>query len=195
MVIRKVKEEIRILGIDDAPHKKDDKEALIVGVVFRAGSYLDGVLSEWIEKDGKDSSEKIIRMFNKTGHRDQIRVIMLNGITFGGFNVADIQEINKKTKTPVIVVIRDEPDFDAIKKALSNVQDNKIKFELHEKAGEVKTMKVKSGKVYFQHAGIDEKQTKEIIKKTCTHSQYPEPLRIAHIIGAGVLLGRSRRGR
>jgi endonuclease V-like protein UPF0215 family len=195
MVIRKVKEEIRILGIDDAPHEKNDKKVLLVGTVFRAGSYLDGIISEWINKDGKDSTEKIIRMFKKTGHKDQIRILMLNGVTFGGFNVADIKKINKQTKTPVIVVIRDEPNFDAIKKALRRVEDSERKWKLHEKAGEIKSIKIKSGKVYFQHVGINEFQAREIIKKTCTHSNYPEPLRIAHIIGAGIVLGRSRRGK
>ena len=195
MAIRRVKEEIRILGIDDAPHKKDDEKTLLVGTVFRAGSYLDGVISEIIERDGNDSTEKIIQMFEKTGHKDQIRVIMLNGITFAGFNVADIQEISKRTKTPVIVVIREKPDFDAIHKALMKVGESEEKWELHRKAGEVKSIGINSGRVYFQHVGIEESQAREIISKTCTHSTYPEPLRISHIIGAGIKLGRSRKGK
>ncbi len=195
MEIRTVKEEIRILGIDDAPHSKKDPQVLLVGTVFRAGSYLDGVISEFISTDGDDATEKIINLFNKTGHKNQIRIIMLNGITFGGFNVADIHAINERTKTPVIVVIREKPDFDSIKKALKNFLDGDEKWKLHQKAGEVKSMQLPSGRIYFQTAGIKEEQAREIISKTCTHSKYPEPLRIAHIIGAGVLLGRSRKGR
>lgn len=195
MPIRSVKQEIRVLGVDDASHMGKDGEVLLVGTVFRAGSYLDGVLSEWIAKDGDDATEKIIRLFKKSGHKDQIRVIMLNGITFGGFNVADITEIHERTGAPVLVVIRDRPDPASIKKALEKFPDRGTKWALHEKAGEVKALNLPRGKIYFQTSGITDAQAELIIKKTCTHSKYPEPLRIAHIIGAGVLLGRSKRGR
>ena len=196
MAIRSVKEEIRILGVDDAARTAKDERVLLVGTVFRAGSYLDGVLSEHITADGDDSTEKIIDLFAKTGNKDQIRVIMLNGITFGGFNVADIRQISERTKTPVIAVMRDKPDPDSIKRALEHFPDGEKRWKLHQKAGGVSSVRLLSGKtVYFQSAGLPEPQAALIIKKTCTHSKYPEPLRIAHIIGAGILLGRSKKGK
>ena len=43
---------------------------------------------------------------------------MLDGLAFGGFNLIDIQEVYEKTKLPVIVVVRDKPNLEEIKKAL-----------------------------------------------------------------------------
>lgn len=194
-MIRRVKAEIRILGVDDAPFKKSDDRVLLVGTVFRAGTWLDGVLSTHIDVDGTDATDKIIELFEKTGHKDQIRVIMLNGITVGGFNTVDLEKLSHKTKKPVIVVVRDEPDFKSIREALKNFEDGDEKWKLIEKAGEVKSIKIKGGKLYFQHEGLDEFKTREIIELTCTHSRYPEPLRVAHMIGAGIVLGRTRGGK
>ncbi|MGZ7135696.1 MAG: endonuclease dU, partial [Methanobacterium sp.] len=91
---RKIKPEIRILGIDDAPFPPHTQnKVMLVGTVFRGGIWLDGVLRTHITGDGEDSTRKIIQMVNKTRHKGQIGVIMLDGVTFGGFNLANIKEI------------------------------------------------------------------------------------------------------
>ena len=61
-----VKKEIRVLGIDDAPFDKfKDKKCLIIGVFFRGGNFLDGVLSSKVAVDGSDSTAKMIKMVRK----------------------------------------------------------------------------------------------------------------------------------
>lgn len=57
-MIRSVKKEIRILGIDDSPFKKfkKGKKVLVIGCVFRAGRWLDGVVSTHINCDGTNST-------------------------------------------------------------------------------------------------------------------------------------------
>ena len=45
-----IKNEIRVLGIDDSSLEHDP--VLIVGVVFRGGQWLDGVLRSEIRRDG-----------------------------------------------------------------------------------------------------------------------------------------------
>ena len=108
-----IKREIRILGWDDAPFEKGSSgKVMLVGTVFRGGSSLDGVLRTEIKIDGLDATEKIISAVQKTKHKD-LRVIMLGGITFGGFNFVDIKELRKKTGLPVLVVIRKKTDITA----------------------------------------------------------------------------------
>ena len=194
-MIRKVKDEIRILGIDDGPFKKTSKEVLVVGTVFRGGHWIDGVLSARIHKDGKDVTDKIVEMVQKTGHRNQLRVILLNGVTFGGFNIVDMDLLNSRTRMPVIAVVRKNPDFDSIKAALQIFPDAIDKWDLIQRAGKVKLLKVGKDRMYFQHAGIEEAQAKEILKLVSIHASYPEPLRVAHMIAAGVVLGKTRGGK
>jgi len=183
-----MKKEIRLLGIDDAPFNKfKDKNVLVVGTVFRGGSWLDGVLSTKVKVDGDDSTSKLIEMINKCKFKPQIQCIILDGIAFGGFNIVDVEELNKKTKIPVIIVIRRMPDFEKIKSTLKKLGKEK-KYNLIEKAGEVH----KVDKIYIQINGIALEDAKNILKISCTRSLLPEPIRAAHMIAAGIVLGESR---
>src|SRR3989344_402165 len=106
------KKEIRVIGIDDAPFRKFSKgKVFVIGTVFRGGTLLDGILSTKVNVDGSNSTKKIIEMVNKSKFKPQLRCIFLDGIAVGGFNIIDIQELNKQTKLPVIVVIRKKPDI------------------------------------------------------------------------------------
>jgi len=53
----------------------------------------------------------------------QIRVIMLDGVTYGGFNVVDITKLQRRTGLPIIVVMRSEPDMGRIRDAMQNLPD------------------------------------------------------------------------
>ena len=129
------KKEIRVIGIDDSPFDKfKDKDVLVVGVIMRGGLYVDGILTAKARVDGSDATKVIASMINKCKFKPQLQCIFLNGIAVGGFNVIDISELNKKTKLPVIVVIRKNPDIKKIKSTLIRIkQKNKIK--LVESAG------------------------------------------------------------
>lgn len=190
---RKIKPELRILGIDDAPFEKfGEGTTLLVGSVFRAGEWLDGVLSRTIEVDGMDANDKLVEMINETRHKDQLRVAMLDGITFGGMNIVDIQDVYKRTNLPVIVVNRKIPDFEKIEKALDNFEDKTARWSCIESAGEVHELKNKNKKLFIQVAGISVEDAKEIVKISCTRGNIPEPIRVSHLIARGVTLGESR---
>ncbi|MEN4018541.1 MAG: DUF99 family protein [Methanobacterium sp.] len=189
---RKIKSEIRILGIDDAPfppHTK--KRVMLIGTVFRGGTWLDGVLRTYITGDGKDSTENIIQMVNKSRHKDQIGVIMLDGITFGGFNLVNIKEVFNKTEIPVIVIMRKFPNFERIKKALMRFEDHEKRWEFVLDAGKVYKIKNKEP-IYIQICGIDLKDAEEIVAISATRSAIPEPVRVAHLIAAGIETGESK---
>jgi endonuclease V-like protein UPF0215 family len=189
---RKIKSEIRILGIDDAPFPPHTKnKVMLIGTVFRGGTWLDGVLRTHITGDGEDSTEKIIQMVNKTRHKDQIGVIMLDGITFGGFNLANIKEIFDKTGIPVIVIMRKFPNFERIKKAMMRFEDHEKRWNFILAAGTVFKIENKEP-IYIQIRGIDLEDAKEIVALSTTRSAIPEPIRIAHLIAAGVETGESR---
>ncbi len=189
---RKIKPEIRILGIDDAPFPPHTKnKVMLIGTVFRGGTWLDGVLRTHITGDGEDSTEKIIQMVNKTRHKGQIGVIMLDGITFGGFNLANIKEIFDKTEIPVIVIMRKFPNFERIKKALMRFEDHEKRWNFILAAGTVFKIENKEP-IYIQIRGIDLEDAKEIVALSTTRSAIPEPIRVAHLIAAGVETGESR---
>jgi uncharacterized protein len=189
---RIIKQEIRILGIDDSPFPSHTtEEVMLVGTIFRAGNWLDGVLSTYIHGDGTDATEKIVSMVQNSRNLGQLGVIMLDGITFGGFNLVNIREIFEATKVPVIVVMRKIPNFEGIKNALKKFQNWENRWQNIVEAGKV--YKVDNPEpIYIQINGIEIEDAVEIVKLSTTRSAIPEPLRVAHIIAAGVIKGESR---
>lgn len=191
-MLKTIKPEIRIIGWDDAPFRFEDKVTLVVGVVCRGGTQIDGVITTRIAKDGLDAADKISNAINASPHKKQLSVIMLDGVTFGGFNIVDINELHEKTGLPVIVIIRDEPDMKAIKKALSKFPDSAKRWKLIEKAGEIRRIEVKNKvldgprTIRYQKCGIDENSCERIINLTAVNSVVPEPVRLAHIICSGI---------
>lgn len=182
------KKEIRVIGIDDSPFNKfKDKKVLVVGVVMRGGSWIDGILSTKVDVDGNDSTKKLAEMINKSKFKPQLQCIFLDGIAVAGFNVIDVKELSKKTKLPVVVVIRRMPDIENIKKTLIKI-NKKEKIKLIEKAGNV----IQVNEIFVQLTGIDLEEAKKILKIVCTRSLIPEPLRLAHLIASGIFFGESR---
>ncbi|WP_424354412.1 DUF99 family protein [Methanobacterium sp. MBAC-LM] len=167
---RIIKREIRILGVDDAPFPPHTKNnVMLIGTIFRGGTWLDGVLRTYIKGDGTDSTAKIIRMVNDSRHKDQIGVIMLDGITFGGFNVVNIKEIFDETGIPIIVIMRKFPNFEKIKKALMRFEDCKERWKLIQEAGTVYKIENKEP-LYIQIYGIDLEDAEEIVGIATTRS-------------------------
>ncbi|MBI2144760.1 DUF99 family protein [Candidatus Woesearchaeota archaeon] len=183
-----MKRESRILGIDDSPFDKfRDKRVLLIGVFFRGGSSLDGVMTTTAAVDGSDATAKIAALVKKSHFYTQIRAIMLNGIAVAGFNVVDIQKLAAVTGIPVIVVMRGYPEVDKMKSTLLKL-GMKGKARLMEKAGIIHRV----GNIHVQFSGCSLQRAKEFLRISCTRSNIPEPVRVAHLIAAGVRLGESK---
>ncbi|MBS7647220.1 MAG: DUF99 family protein [Candidatus Bathyarchaeia archaeon] len=186
---RIIKPEIRVLGVDDGIFKPKTRGfVLVVGVVFRGGYWLDGVMHTKIKVDGTDATRKIASMIIGSPHYKQLRVIMLDGITFAGFNVVDIKELNAKTGLPVITVTREKPNLEEIRKALTNLPKSEERWKAILNAGEPIEIPVKDGKekIYMQAVGISLEDAVKILKLTSTRSNIPEALRVAHLIASGI---------
>jgi endonuclease V-like protein UPF0215 family len=186
-----IKPEIRILGIDDS--SLHNEQVMIIGAFFRGGEWLDGVLRSDIAKDGDDATDTIIRMVTESKHFGQVRVLMFDGITYAGFNVVDIKTIYETTGIPCIVVMRECPDFDRIRSALEYLPDPGTRWELIRKAGNINKVLTREGEnpIFIQHCGINLEDAKEIVQLSATHSNIPEPLRVAHLIATGIVCGES----
>ena len=184
---RVIKSEIRVLGVDDGkftPHTQGN--VIVVGVVFRGGCWLDGVMHTRIAIDGFDATEQIASMINGSSHCKQLRLVMLNGITFGGFNVVDIKKLNLATKLPVIALTREKPDLDAICEALKNLPRSEERWKMVLAAGEIFEVTCKGKRIYMELAGLSLVDARKIVELTSTRSSFPEPLRVAHLVASGI---------
>jgi endonuclease V-like protein UPF0215 family len=160
----------------------------VVGVVFRGGFWLDGVMHTEIAVDGFDATDKISSMITGSVHYKQLRVIMLYGITFAGFNVVDIKRLSAETGLPVVAVTREKPDLIKIRKALRNLPRSEERWTAVLNAGEMSEVSTRNPKerIYLHAAGLGLADAEKVVRLTSTRSNIPEALRVAHLVASGI---------
>ena len=114
----RVKRQVRVLGIDDSPFTFQSKRALVVGVVARLPMYIEGIMRTEVDVDGTDANDAVIEMVRRSRYREQIRLIMFDGVAVGGFNVVDIDHIYRESGIPCATVTRSLPDIERMESAL-----------------------------------------------------------------------------
>lgn len=183
-----IKPEIRVLGIDDSA--LIDTDVVIIGAFMRGGEQLDGVLRSHVTKDGMDATDRIISMVKGSKNYGQIRVLMLDGVTYAGFNPVDINRLYVETGISIIVFMRSCPDFEKIRLALDHLPQKEKRWDIIQRAGKIYRINVEKP-VFIQLCGIDKQSAVRIVGMTSVHGNIPEPLRLAHLIATGVVLGES----
>lgn len=186
-----MKEHVRVLGVDDGPFKFSDRTVPIVGVVMRGG-YMDGIMTSEVEVDGADATQRVIDMVERSKYKEQIRVIMLDGIALGGFNVVDMSKLHNVTEIPVISITRDAPDFDAMKEVLKKKFDDwELRWELVSR-GKLLVVDTEHKPIHIKAVGINEKDAKEVIGHSIVRGALPEAIRVAHIVATAMAKGESK---
>lgn len=186
-----IKHQIRVLGIDDSPFTFQTRKAMVVGVVARLPMYIEGIMRTEITVDGSDASDAIIAMLGRSRYREQVRLIMFDGVTVGGFNVIDIRRIHWETGIPCATVTRGMPDFERMEAALrNNFPDWKERLAVI-KRNPLFKVGPRGNSLFATLSGMDA-ETFELILSECTvQGRLPEPLRIAHLISSAMVLGES----
>ncbi|MEW6070670.1 MAG: DUF99 family protein [Candidatus Thermoplasmatota archaeon] len=186
-----MKLQFRTLGIDDAPFKFKDKEVVVIGAVLRGKNYIEGVLRTSIKVDGKDATNKLTKLIEKSRFREQIKAVFLDGIALGGFNIVDIKKLYKGTKMPVITVTRHKPDLEKIELALrKHFRDWKARLKII-KSTNIVEITTKHNPIYVGFEGVGLEDAKKLIAQTTVRGVLPEPVRVAHLIACGVAKGES----
>ncbi len=184
---RIIKPEIRVIGVDDGKFTSHTKgDVLVVGVVFRGGYSIEGVMHTKIGIDKLDATEKITEMINSSLHRPQLRLIMLSGVTFAGFNIVDIKKLHFDSGLPVMTVTHNQPNLDAIYEALKHLPQTEARWRIIQATGQIYSIKNKGVKLYLGLAGLSLADAQVILELTSTRGSYPEPLRVAHLIASGI---------
>ncbi len=192
-MVLSVKPLSRQIGFDDGHFFKGEDLTPIVGTVVRGSDLVEGFLFDGISVDGDDSTEVIRNLVLNSKFYDTLKVLFFKGVTLGGFNVVDIKELSKDLDLPVIVVLRKLPDMEKIKRAIEHTDNPKEKLERMKSAGRIYEMPRPRGKLFFQKAGVNKREARELIEFSIKTGNIPESLRISHLIASAITLGESRR--
>lgn len=170
----------RILGIDDAAFEFEDEQTFLTGVVYRGTEFIEDIETVPIKVDGNDSTEKVIELYEKCNNPGQIKAVILDGVSFAGFNIVEIEEVNSQIGKPVIVSTANKPDRKDFRQTMERTGNYDERFE---RLGEPEEVELKDGSAYIQYSGTDFSKASEIVRDSVIHGQTPEPVRVAHMIG------------
>ncbi len=178
-----------VVGFDDAPFPPRYRgKVKVVGAVF-AGLRFDGVLIGEIEKDGFDAADVLFELITSSKFAEHIRLIMLQGIAFGGFNVVDVFTLHKRIRLPILIVARREPNYESIRQALlTRIPEGERKWAVLERLGPMERV----NNVYIQRVGMSLEEARRTVERFSIYGHIPEPLRVAHLIASALTLGESR---
>lgn len=187
-----MKDQVRILGIDDSPFEFGDQRALVVGALVRAPGYLEAVMRTDVEVDGNDSTDRLVEMITRSRYREQTKLVILDGIALAGFNMVDLESLHERTGLPVATVTRDEPDMEGIEAALMKHFDDWERRLSLVKRLPLKQLDTGYNPLYAAVLGMDWSDFIQLVNATTVRGAVPEPVRIAHLVSAGMVRGESR---
>jgi len=185
----RLRQKIRVMGIDDSPFSHEQGQSVLVSGIICANTKFEGMIRTYIQKDGTDATEKLISMITQSKFYRQVQVVLLDGITLGGFNIVNLAALSKAINLPCIAVMRRAPNLEAIAKALSNLEDGEHRFSLIQQAGPVQ----KYRHFFFQHHNCSSEEAGAILEYLTDTGHVPEALRMAHLINSAIVLGQSNK--
>lgn len=187
-----MKQQIRILGIDDSPFEFGDDNSLVVGVLMRAPSYIEAVMRTEVTVDGSDATAKLVEMVSRSRYREQVHAVMLDGIALAGFNVVDVESLHASLGIPVVTVTRDPPDFERIELALrKHFDDWGDRLDLIRRLDLVE-IETPHRPLYACGVGLDAAELRKLVALSTVRGALPEPVRAAHLIASAMVRGESR---
>ena len=153
---------------------------------MRGAERVEGILVTDVERDGGDSTNRIARCYLDAGLRGT-KAILLDGASFGGFNVVDLDGLAQETGVPCLAFTVGVPDVEAMRRALRNVPDPEGKWALLARRRNV-TLPTDTTPITISYAGLSREDAVELLSLTTARGLVPEPLRLAHMI-AGAVFG------
>lgn len=172
-----------VIAFDDCAFDRENRgDVGLIGAVF-AGPRLDGVVSGRVRRDGANSSSVMARMIYESRFVEHLQLIMLQGIAVAGFNVVDVFELHAVTDLPILVVSRREPDLAAIRDTLTlRIRGGDRKWLIIERVGPMERVRG----VWVQRIGLTPGEAGAIVDRFALNGNYPEPLRVVHLIASGI---------
>jgi uncharacterized protein len=180
---------LRAIGFDDAPfRRRRGGRAHVAGVVC-ADTRFEGMVWGHVRQDGWDATEALARLLVGGKFLPQIHLVLLDGLSFGGFNLVDLEALALRVGRPCVAVMRRPPDLAAVERAVRRLPRPERRLALLARAGPVHL----HPSFAFQVRGADPDAIADALRRLTDRGNVPEPLRLAHLVGAAVLRGESGR--
>src|SRR5437879_5802866 len=178
------------IGIEDGPFlpkRLGGSKAPLVAVQLN-GSHLVNARVASISVDGLDATTIALRMLNSLPVRDS--PILLAGATFAGFNIINPRVLQRKFRTPTIVVIGSRPNNRTVKRALvRHFPDWRRRWRILSSLGPLRQLRTfqNENPIFYEAFGCRHDEARRILTEWAYVSRIPEPLRVAGPAARGLL--------
>jgi endonuclease V-like protein UPF0215 family len=178
---------LRAIGFDDAPFvRRRPGDVGLAGVVC-AGTRFEGLVWGRVRQDGWNATGACAALLLGGKFLPQLHLVLLDGIGFGGMNLVDLEALAERLGRPCVAVMRRPPDLAAMERAIRRLPRPERRLGILARAGPVHRL----GGFVFQVRGADPVPTAEALGRITDRGAVPEPLRLAHLVGAAVREGES----
>ena len=179
----------KCIGIEDGPflpRRLGGLRAPLVAVLLN-GPHLVKARASWITVDGLDATSVASGILSSLPTRDS--PILLAGATFGGFNIINPRVLQRKFRTPTIVVIGSRPNNRAVKRALvKHFPDWRRRWRILSSLGPLRPARTAQNEwpIFYEAFGCRYDEARKILRGWAYVSRIPEPLRVAGLVARGL---------
>lgn len=178
-----------VLGIDDAPFQKDDEtEVPLVGVVMEGATLVEGVAMTSFPVDGPEATTFAANWISSLKWRDTLDLVVFGGITIAGLGIVDLNELAGRLGIPAAAATRHDTADSDLDRALKSAG---LEERLSIVEQSPRSRRVREG-LFIASAGAPDREVDRLIRATLNKALLPEPLRVAHLVGAAMVEGSSR---
>ena len=180
---------LRAVGFDDAPFARRRRADVAVAGVVCAGTRFEGLVWGRLRQDGWNATAALAGLLMGGKFLPQLHLVLLDGLSFGGLNLVDLPALAARLARPCVAVMRRPPDLAAMERAIRRLPGAERRLALLRAAGPIHAL----GRFTFQVAGAEPARIADALARLTDRGEVPEPLRLAHLVGASVRLGESGR--
>lgn len=179
-----LKKGARLLVIEDSPFRRADRTVFALGIIVM-NDIVEGAMSFRVKKDGDDSADKIIKAVRKSRFRDQIKLVVTNGIAIAGLNIVDMAKIRKALGIGSMAITRKRPRPQLLRRAIRTMTKDRKKLSLFNCLSKEISV-YRYGGYYLQTLGIGKEDARNAFAAAVKY------LRLAHLIAGAIVRGESK---
>ncbi len=180
---------VRAIGFDDAPFARRRGGQVRVAGVICAGTRFEGLVLGAVRQDGRGATDELSRLLVGGKFLPQLHLVLLDGLAFGGLNLVDLETLSERLRRPCVAVMRRRPDLAAMERAVRHLPGVERRLSLLRRAGPIHV----HPPFVFQVRGAGPGEIAAVLARVTDRGNVPEPLRLAHLVGAALIRGVSGR--
>ena len=180
---------LKVVGIDEGyfppEFKRRRLQTILVAVLCDWIIPLDVKISR-VTVDYDNVDKKVLELLGRFKVKSDL--IILDGVTYAGFNVVNPKTLNEKLGIPVITVFKHDLNMDRIRTALhKHFNDWEYRFAVIKNVyGNSRIIHTPWRPLRISVYGIDENKAIDLVIRLQKVSPIPEPLRLADVIASGL---------